>query len=109
MSGSAHLGHHLSIFIRAPHLWKHHDKGKAALINFVEPTGLWRNLVILDGRELYRFGVRGKKFYDAPDQIDPERLFNEVIGKEVPHEFLSVRRWIARNVVSDLYRRGRVF
>jgi 2-polyprenyl-6-methoxyphenol hydroxylase-like FAD-dependent oxidoreductase len=109
MSGSPYVGHFLSIFVKAPELWKHHAMGKAALINFVEPKGLWRNLVILDGRELYRFGVRGKEFYDAPDQVDVERMFNEVVGKSVPHELISVRRWVARNLVSDAYRHGRVF
>ncbi len=73
MSGSPYIGHFLSIFVKAPELWKHHAMGKAALINFVEPEGLWRNLVMLDGRELYRFGVRGKEFYDAPDKVDAER------------------------------------
>jgi len=109
MSGSPYIGHFLSIFVKAPELWKHHAMGKAALINFVEPAGLWRNLVILDGRELYRFGVRGKEFYDAPDKVDVEGMFNEVVGKSVPHEIISIRRWVARNVVSDAYRNGRVF
>jgi 2-polyprenyl-6-methoxyphenol hydroxylase-like FAD-dependent oxidoreductase len=109
MSGSPYIGYFVSIFVRVPELWTHHKMGKAALINFVEPNGLWRNLVILDGRELYRFGVRGKEYYDAPDEIDTERLFTEVVGKNVPHEFISVRRWVARNVVSDTYRTGRVF
>ena len=109
MSGSPYIGHFLSIFVRAPALWEHHAMGKAALINFVEPDGLWRNLVMLDGRELYRFGVRGKEFYDAPDKVDAERLFTEVVGKQVPHEIISVRRWIARNVVADRYRSGRIF
>jgi 2-polyprenyl-6-methoxyphenol hydroxylase-like FAD-dependent oxidoreductase len=109
MSGSPQIGHHLSIFVRAPALWRHHDKGKAALITFVEPIGLWRNLVILDGRELYRFGVRGKEFYDAPESVDADRLFEEVVGKPVPHEVISIRRWTARNVVADRYRAGRVF
>jgi FAD binding domain/Aromatic-ring hydroxylase, C-terminal len=36
-------------------------------------------------------------------------MFNEVVGKRVPHELISIRRWIARNVVSDAYRNGRVF
>ena len=62
MSGSDYLGYFLSIFVRAPELWTHHKMGKAALINFVEPNGLWRNLISLDGRDLYRFGVRGKAY-----------------------------------------------
>jgi 2-polyprenyl-6-methoxyphenol hydroxylase-like FAD-dependent oxidoreductase len=92
MSGSPYAGHFVSIFVRAPELWTHHKMGKAALINFVEPDGLWRNLVILDGRELYRFGVHGKQYYDDPDSVPAERLFREVVGKDVPHEFISVRR-----------------
>jgi 2-polyprenyl-6-methoxyphenol hydroxylase-like FAD-dependent oxidoreductase len=109
MSGSSYVGHNLSIFVRAPQLWNHHPMGKAALISFVEPAGLWRNLVILDGRELYRFGVLGKRYFDAPEAVDADRLFEEVVGKPVPHEVISVRRWTARNVVAERYRVGRVF
>jgi hypothetical protein len=65
--------------------------------------------VTLDGRELYRFGLRGKEFYDDPDKVDVERLFAEVVGKPIPHEIISVRRWTARNVVADRYRVGAVF
>jgi 2-polyprenyl-6-methoxyphenol hydroxylase-like FAD-dependent oxidoreductase len=108
MNGSGYLGYFLSVFVRAPELWKHHAMGKAALINFVEPQGLWRNLVALNGRELYRFGIRGKAYYDAPESVDAERLFNEVVGKHVPHEIMSIRRWTARNVVADCYRAGRI-
>jgi len=109
MSGSSYVGHNLSIFVRAPRLWEHHPMGKAALISFVEPAGLWRNLVTLDGRELYRFGLAGKQFFDAPEAVDADRLFEEVVGKPVPHEIISIRRWTARNVVADRYREGRVF
>ena len=83
--------------------------GKAALVTFVDAKGLWRNLISLDGRELYRLGVSGKAYYDAPDQVDAEGLFREAIGKDVPHEILSVRRWSARNVVADRYQHGRIF
>jgi 2-polyprenyl-6-methoxyphenol hydroxylase-like FAD-dependent oxidoreductase len=109
MSGSSYLGYFLSVFVRAPELWTHHAMGKAALINFVEPNGLWRNLVSLNGRDYYRFGIRGKRFYDASEEVDVERLFNEVVGTSVPHEIISIRRWTARNVVADRYRAGRIF
>jgi 2-polyprenyl-6-methoxyphenol hydroxylase-like FAD-dependent oxidoreductase len=109
MSGSSYIGYFLSIFVRAPELWVHHAMGKAALVTFVDARGLWRNLVSLDGRELYRLGISGKTYYDAPDQTDAEGLFREAIGKDVPHEILSVRRWSARNVVADRYRHGRIF
>jgi 2-polyprenyl-6-methoxyphenol hydroxylase-like FAD-dependent oxidoreductase len=109
MSGSDYCGYFLSIFVRAPELWTHHAMGKAALVTFVDAKGLWRNLISLDGRELYRLGISGKPYYDAPDSVDAERLFRDAVGKEVPHEILSVRRWMARNVVADRYRHGRIF
>jgi 2-polyprenyl-6-methoxyphenol hydroxylase-like FAD-dependent oxidoreductase len=109
MSGSPYVGYFLSIFVRAPELWNHHGMGKAALVTFVDAKGLWRNLISLDGRALYRLGLTGKQYYDAPDQVDAERFFREAVGKDVPHEILSVRRWMARNVVADHYRHGRIF
>ena len=109
MSGSSYVGYFLSIFVRAPELWTHHKMGQAALIAFVDAKGLWRNFVNLDGRELYRFGINNKAFYDAPDTIDAEAHFREVVGKDIPHEILSIVRWQARNVVADRYQAGRMF
>ena len=109
MHGSPYVGYFLSIFVRAPELWKHHAMGKAALVTFVDAKGLWRNLISLDGRELYRLGVTGKQYYDAPDQVDADKFFREVVGKDVPHQILSARRWMARNVVADRYGHGRIF
>jgi 2-polyprenyl-6-methoxyphenol hydroxylase-like FAD-dependent oxidoreductase len=109
MTGSSYAGYFVSVFVRAPELWKHHAMGKAALITFVDAKGLWRNLVSLDGRELYRLGVTGKSYYDAPNEVDAEGLFREVAGKDIPHEILSVRRWSARNVVAERYRAGNIF
>jgi len=109
MRGSPDIDYNLSIFVRAPDLWKYHDKGKAALIHFIAAQGPRRNLVLLDGRELWRFGVTGKEFYDDPERVDANRLFDEVAGEETPREIISVRRWSARDVVADRYRLGRVF
>ena len=109
MSGSSYTGYFISIFVRAPQLWDHHTMGKAALCWFVDAKGLWRNFVNLDGRELYRFGISGKSFYDDPSKVDAERHFREMVGKDVPHEIISKVRWIARNVVSDRYKSGRIF
>lgn len=108
MTGGDSLTHHISAFVRAPELWTHHDKGKAALINFVEPGGIWRNLVSLNGRDLYRFGIRGKEYYDAPESVDVAALFRQIAGPKVPFEVVSVNRWTARNVVADRYQVGRV-
>ena len=109
MNGSGYLGYFISVFVKIPNLWDYHDKGKAALIDFVDELGAWRSFVLLDGRELYRMGARSKEFYDAPEKVDIEALFRKACGRDdVPHEFISVRRWSARNVVADTYKVGRV-
>jgi 2-polyprenyl-6-methoxyphenol hydroxylase-like FAD-dependent oxidoreductase len=108
MSGTPGTDYHLSMFVRTPELWNYNDKGKAALIFFVDQKGIWRNMINLDGRELWRFTASGKEYYDNPDKADANALFSEVAGDAAPREFISVKRWSARDVVADRYRVGRV-
>jgi 2-polyprenyl-6-methoxyphenol hydroxylase-like FAD-dependent oxidoreductase len=109
MNGTPGIDYNLSIFVRVPELWRHHGKGKAALIHVISAAGPRRSLVLLDGHELWRFGVTGKEFYDACDNVDAEALFDGIGGRNIPREFLSIRRWSARDVVADRYQGGRVF
>jgi 2-polyprenyl-6-methoxyphenol hydroxylase-like FAD-dependent oxidoreductase len=109
MNGQTEPEYHLSVFMRLPELWNHHDKGKAALTFFVDEKGSWRNLVMIDGKNLYRFALSGKEFYDNPDAVDVVKYFNEVAGPDTPREMLSVTRWSACDVVAEKYRVGRVF
>jgi 2-polyprenyl-6-methoxyphenol hydroxylase-like FAD-dependent oxidoreductase len=109
MNGQTEPEYHLSVFMRLPELWKHHDKGKAALTFFIDEKGGWRNLVMIDGKNLYRFALSGKEFYDNPDAVDVTKYFNEVAGADTPREMLSVIRWSACDIVAEKYRVGRVF
>jgi 2-polyprenyl-6-methoxyphenol hydroxylase-like FAD-dependent oxidoreductase len=109
MTGSSYAGYFVSIFVRAPELWVHHAMGKAAMFTFMDAEGLWRNLLSLDGRELYRLGVTGKRYYDAPNEVNAEGHFRAIAGKEIPHKILSVRRWSAHNVVAERYQQGNIF
>ena len=109
MSGQSETEYHLSAFMRLPELWTHHDKGKAALTFFIDEKGSWRSLVMIDGKELYRFGISGKQYYDNPDAVNINRHFDEVAAPSFPREVISVIRWSACDVVAESYRVGRVF
>jgi 2-polyprenyl-6-methoxyphenol hydroxylase-like FAD-dependent oxidoreductase len=109
MEGTPALEYNLNIFFRTPELWSHHDKGKAALHFFVDAQGIWRTLVQLDGRELWRLGLRGKHYFDNAETVDASALITGIVGKPVPHEVVSVLRWVARDLVADRYQVGRVF
>ena len=69
-NGTPTLEYNLNIFFRTPELWSHHDKGKAALHFFADAQGIWRTLVQLDGRELWRLGLRGKDYFDNAASVD---------------------------------------
>jgi hypothetical protein len=45
----------------------------------------------------------------SAQRADDQALGDAIHGKDVPHEILSVRRWVARTVVADRYRHGRIF
>jgi len=109
MQGNPTLEYNLNIFFRTPALWEQHDKGKAALHFFADAQGIWRTLVQLDGRELWRLTLNGKSYFDNAETLDASRFIAGVVGKPVPHEVVSALRWIARDLVADRYRMGRVF
>lgn len=108
MDGDPTVDYNLSIFFRIPELWSYHDKGKAALHFFVDADGITRNLVQLDGRELWRLGVTSEAHYRDPAGTDVDALITGVIGRTVPYEIKGVVRWITHDLVARKYRDGRV-
>ena len=108
MQGEGALDYNLNIFFRTPELWRWHDKGKAALHFFVDAQGIWRILVQLDGRELWRLNLNGKPYFDHAESVDASALIAGVVGKPIPHEVVSCLRWVTRDLVAERYRVGRV-
>jgi 2-polyprenyl-6-methoxyphenol hydroxylase-like FAD-dependent oxidoreductase len=109
MNGVPTLEYNLNIFFRVKELWNYHDKGKGALHFFADPQGIWRTLVQIDGRELWRLGIRGQWHYENPDKVDASAMITEMVGREIPHEVVSSLPWVARDLVADRYSQGRVF
>jgi 2-polyprenyl-6-methoxyphenol hydroxylase-like FAD-dependent oxidoreductase len=109
MEGRKGIDYNVSIFFKVPELWSYHDKGKAALHFFVDAAGTTRNLVQLDGRELWRLGVSDQQLFEHPETVDAERLITEAVGRSVPFELLGVSCWTAHDLVAGSYRRGRAF
>jgi 2-polyprenyl-6-methoxyphenol hydroxylase-like FAD-dependent oxidoreductase len=109
MDGHPGLDYNLSIFFRIPELWSYHDKGKAALHFFVDKDGISRNLIQLDGRELWRLGVVDKALYDDPASADVAGLISGIVGRPIPYELIGVRRWVADGLVARSFRAGRAF
>ncbi len=107
--GSPAIEYNLNVFVRIADLWSHTAVGEAAMYFLVAPEGIWRTLIDIDGRGLWRLGMRGKAYYDDPDGVDVARMLREVIGADVPFEEVWRRGWVARDLVADRYGSQRVF
>jgi 2-polyprenyl-6-methoxyphenol hydroxylase-like FAD-dependent oxidoreductase len=108
MIGADAIDHITSIYLRIPDLESQHGMGTAGLIEFVDETGVWRSLVQLDGRDLYRLDIRSKEQWENAEAIDASALLADVAGMDVTHNVLSVARWTARNVIAKRYGEGRI-
>jgi hypothetical protein len=109
MEGRTSLDYNLSIFFKMPELWSYHPMGKAALHFFVDANGINRNLIQLDGCELWRLGVCDEALYNNPDKADVEALVTAAIGRSIPFELLGVTPWTAHELVATSYGTQRAF
>jgi 2-polyprenyl-6-methoxyphenol hydroxylase-like FAD-dependent oxidoreductase len=109
LQGSPAIEYNLNIFVHIRDLWSYGTAGEAAMYFFVAPEGIWRTLVDIDGRTLWRVGLRGKAYYDDPGAVDVAAMLRELCGADVPFEEMSRRGWVARDLVADRYGAGRVF
>ena len=109
MEGESVLGYPIDIFIRAPELWTHHDKGKAALHFLLGPGGIWASFNAVNGNDLWRLTIHGTKTYVDPESLDPEECLARAVGTDFPHEIISVIGWTRRELVATQYRAGNVF
>ena len=109
LQGSPAIEYNLNIFVHIENLWSYTTTGEAAMYFFVAPEGIWRTLVDIDGRTLWRLGLRGKAYYDDPAAVDVAAMLRDVIGCEVPFTEMARRGWVARDLVADRYGAGRVF
>jgi 2-polyprenyl-6-methoxyphenol hydroxylase-like FAD-dependent oxidoreductase len=109
LQGSPAIEYNLNVFVRIADLWSYGQVSEAAMYFLVAPEGIWRTLIDIDGRSLWRLGLRGKAFYDDPAAVDVAAMLREIVGTDVPFEEMSRRGWVARDLVADRYGSGRVF
>jgi 2-polyprenyl-6-methoxyphenol hydroxylase-like FAD-dependent oxidoreductase len=109
LQGPPAIEYNLNIFVYIENLWSYARVAEAAMYFLVAPEGIRRTLIDIDGRSLWRLGLRGKAYYDDPAAVDVAALLREVIGVDVPFREMSRRGWVARDLVADGYGSGRVF
>ncbi len=111
MAGEQPLSYSLALYLRAPELWRRHDKGKAVMTILVDRAGMWANLNAIDGRELWRLSMIGGPEFVDPGVLDIPATLQRMLGTtpDFDIEILSLKPWVRRAEVAKAYHRGRCF
>jgi 2-polyprenyl-6-methoxyphenol hydroxylase-like FAD-dependent oxidoreductase len=110
--GLAQISRNLSSFIRAPGLLAMiKAKRKPSWMSHAVNPKRAGNAIAIDGKELWLVHCRAKAHEPDFDQIDRDRAIRDVLGVDdaFQYELLGKEDWVARRLVADKMREGRIF
>ncbi|MCD0502576.1 FAD-dependent monooxygenase [Bordetella petrii] len=106
------LSYSINILIKAVGLTATHPMGQAERYMFVGPEGMWGNLTVVDGADIWRLTVLGSHEKMDLSSFDAAAWVRRALGgpKEAGAEFeiLSVTPWRRSEMLADRYDNGRV-
>jgi 2-polyprenyl-6-methoxyphenol hydroxylase-like FAD-dependent oxidoreductase len=108
IKGEPHLDWSMTIYLRIPDFFSHHDKPGAFRYVFVGPEGTWSFLSIVDGKDLWRLqlvDIDESRLQNA----DIPALMRRCMGCEVPYTVEDKTFWVRKRTVADRFMVGRVF
>jgi 2-polyprenyl-6-methoxyphenol hydroxylase-like FAD-dependent oxidoreductase len=108
LTGEPHLDWSMTIYLRIPDFFRHHDKQKAFRYVFVGPEGTWSFLSIVDGKDLWRLqlvDVDEARLQNA----DIPALMRRCMGRDVPYAIEDKSLWVRKRTVAERFMDGRVF
>ncbi|MBO1110843.1 FAD-dependent monooxygenase [Bordetella petrii] len=106
------LSYSVNILIKADGLADKHLMGQAERYMLVGPEGMWGNLTVVDGADIWRLTVLGSQekmdlaSFDAVAWV--RRALGGPHGPEIAFEVLSVTPWRRSEMLADRYCHGRV-
>jgi len=106
------LSYSINILIKAAGLAATHPMGQAERYMFVGPEGMWGNLTVVDGADIWRLTVLGSHEKMDLSSFDAAAWVRRALGgpNEAGAEFeiLSVTPWRRSEMLADRYDNGRV-
>ena len=107
------LSYSVNILLRAPGLLKHHPMGQAERYMFVGPNGMWGNLTVVDGKEIWRLTVLGSEEKMNLESFNAREWVLRALGTEkdperIPFEITSVIPWRRSEMLAKQYVKDRV-
>jgi 2-polyprenyl-6-methoxyphenol hydroxylase-like FAD-dependent oxidoreductase len=108
-SGNGLLSYSLNAVIDVPGFLSHHDKGQAERYLFIDGTGAWANLTVIDGRDRFRFTLTGSEAKLDRHLVDMPAAIRKAFGADIPFDIIALSAWRRREAVAANFRVGRVF
>lgn len=107
------LSYSVNVLIKAPGLPSQHSMGEAERYMFVGPEGMWGNLTVVDGKDIWRLTVLGSESKLDLSKFDASAWVRRALGtdrgeKEIPFEILSTAPWRRSEMLADRFVAGRV-
>ena len=108
LTGTPVLGYSTNVLFRSAEFATMHDKGEGRSYLAMGPDGQWASVNAIDGKDLWRFQVRGSLDPDSWAKVDVDADLRRFAGRDFDYQVLSVLEWIRRQLVADRYQEGRI-
>ena len=108
LNGTPVLGYSTNVLFRSEQFATMHDKGEGRSYLAMGPDGQWASVNAINGKDLWRFQVRGSLDPDSWGKVDVDADLKRFAGRDFDYEVLSVLEWIRRQLVADRYQDGRI-
>lgn len=107
------LSYSVNILARIPKLIERSTMGEGERYMFVGPEGMWGNLTVVDGSEIWRLTVLGSEERMNLDTFDPHAWLRKALGTEadpdrIPYDILSVTPWRRSEMLAERFHEGRI-
>jgi hypothetical protein len=109
MTGNPALTYTTNVMLRIPDFATLHRFTPGYRFIFVGPEGTWLTIVAINGRDRYRMSIVGSADQVSHSEDDIRVALRRAAGRDFDYEFLSMMRWVRRELVADRFGTQRVF
>jgi 2-polyprenyl-6-methoxyphenol hydroxylase-like FAD-dependent oxidoreductase len=109
LKGTPVLAYSTNVLFRSAEFATIHDKGAGRSYRAFGPDGQWADVNAIDGKELWRFQIKGSLDPDSWGKVDVDADLKRFVGCDFKYEILSKLEWVRRQLIADNYQSGRIF
>lgn len=108
LHGTPVLAYSTNVLFKSEEFATFHDKGEGRSYIAIGPDGRWASVNAINGKDLWRFQVRGSLDPESWGKVDVDADLLRFAGRPFRYEILSVLEWVRRALIADNYQSGRI-